>query len=353
MSEEILKALTQLFAVVSKQDGGVSEAERNFVIRFFEQELDRKRLGEYVALYDQYAEFGVEVEDKKGEEATEENPEDIVIDKKGKTPEEIEQLEKEKERAIRRAARKAKKAADGGGDDSNIKIKDTMRTLKVCREINKTLAQKQKVIVTFKILEMLAVDRNFSSHRLEIVDTASKIFKIPKEEYDLMQDFVMATDSAQMFDSPNLLVFDEEAPAVESRKKFIDSGLLDGEIVFIRIKSVELYFTKYNGNDEIFLNGQLVKKGTIVLFSNGSVFKTPKGAPLYYSDLVTRYNDTAQQNPISFNVVNLDFRFPDGTIGLRSVNIAEGPGKLLSIMGASGAGKTTLLNVLAGLENSL
>ncbi len=351
MSEEILKALTQLFAVVSKQDGGVSEAERNFVIQYFEQQLDRKRLSEYVALYDQYAESGVDVEEK-GAEATAENPEDIVIITEGKTPEEIEKQEKDKARAIKRAARKAKKAAEGGGEsDNNIELKDSMRTLRVCRDINKSLAQKQKVIVTFKILEMLAVNRNFSSHRLEIIDTASKIFKIPKEEYQLMQDFVMATDSPQMFDSPDLLVFDEEAPPVESRKKFIDSGLLDGEIIFIRLKSVELYFTKYTGDDEIFLNGQVVKKGTIVLFSNGSVFKTPKGAPLYYSDLVTRYNDTAQQNPISFNAINLDFRFPDGTIGLRNVNIAEGPGKLLSIMGASGAGKTTLLNVLAGLES--
>ena len=351
MSEEILKALTQLFAVVSKQDGGVSEAERNFVIRFFEQELDRKRLSEYVALYDQYAEFGVEGEDKKakGAEATAEQPEEIIVDIEGKTPEEIQ---KERERAERRAARKAKKAAEGGSSSSgNIQLKDSMRTLKVCKNINKTLAQKQKVIVTFKILEMLAVDRNFSSHRLEIIKTASQIFKIPKEEYELMENFVMSTDSQQMVDSPNLLVFDEKAPPVESKKKFIDSGLLDGEIVFIRLKSVELYFTKYNGNDEISLNGQVVKKGTILLFSNGSVFKTPKGAPLYYSDLVTRYNDTAQQNPISFNAINLDFRFPDGTIGLRSVNIAEGPGKLISIMGASGAGKTTLLNVLAGLES--
>ncbi len=348
MSEEILKALTQLFAVVSKQDGGVSEAERNFVIRYFEQVLDRKRLSEYVTLYDQYAESGIEEEDKKGEEATAENPEDIVIITEGKTPEEIEKQEKDKARAIRRAKRKAKKAAEGGS--GNIQLKDSMRTLRVCKNINKTLAQKQKVIVTFKILEMLAVDRNFSSHRLEIIKTASQIFKIPKEEYELMENFVMSTDSSQMFDSPDLLVFDEEAPPVESRKKFIDSGLLDGEIIFIRLKSVELYFTKYTGNDEIFLNGQLIKKETIVLFSNGSVFKTPKGAPLYYSDLVTRYNDSAQQNPISFNAINLDFRFPDGTIGLRNINIAEGPGKLLSIMGASGAGKTTLLNVLAGLE---
>jgi hypothetical protein len=32
MSEEILKALTQLFAIITKQDGGVTEKERNHVI---------------------------------------------------------------------------------------------------------------------------------------------------------------------------------------------------------------------------------------------------------------------------------------------------------------------------------
>jgi len=35
MSEEILKALTQLFAIITKQDGGVTENERQFVINFF------------------------------------------------------------------------------------------------------------------------------------------------------------------------------------------------------------------------------------------------------------------------------------------------------------------------------
>ena len=35
MSEEILKALTQLFAIITKQDGGVTEKEREFVIGFF------------------------------------------------------------------------------------------------------------------------------------------------------------------------------------------------------------------------------------------------------------------------------------------------------------------------------
>lgn len=41
MSEEILKALTQLFAIITKQDGGVTERERVYVINFFKTELDQ------------------------------------------------------------------------------------------------------------------------------------------------------------------------------------------------------------------------------------------------------------------------------------------------------------------------
>jgi hypothetical protein len=52
MSEEILKALTQLFAIITKQDGGVTQNERQFVINFFQTELDQDTIKEYLELYD-------------------------------------------------------------------------------------------------------------------------------------------------------------------------------------------------------------------------------------------------------------------------------------------------------------
>ena len=58
MSEEILKALTQLFAIITKQDGGVTERERQFVINFFQTELDQDSIKEYLELYDQFSEYG-------------------------------------------------------------------------------------------------------------------------------------------------------------------------------------------------------------------------------------------------------------------------------------------------------
>lgn len=349
MSEQILKALTKLFAIISRQDSGMTETERNFVIGFFEQDLDRKTVQEYVALYDNYVQNGVK-DRKKKPEATEAKEETEEERKKRE-----EREERRRKREARRAARAAKKAKEGGGKadaegDRQTTIRESMQTLKICREINKTLTQKQKIIVLFKVLEMLASDGEFGKKRMEVISTVADAFNIDKTEYAEIESFARGQDSSEVVDSENILIFDESRPPEGSKKRFIDSGLLDGEIIFIHVQSVDMYFTKYTGNDEIFLNGQLVKKNSLLLFSHGSVFKTPKGAPLYYSALVTSFASEEELVPLSFQVKDLEFRFPNGHIGLRNINISEGAGSLIGIMGASGAGKTTLLNTLAGLE---
>lgn len=53
MSEEILKALVQLYAIISKQDGGVTEKEREFVITSFKKKLNQDLVKKYVDLYDE------------------------------------------------------------------------------------------------------------------------------------------------------------------------------------------------------------------------------------------------------------------------------------------------------------
>ncbi len=318
MSEEILKALTQLFAIISKQDEGVSDTERDFVINFYLQELDRETMKEYLVLYDKYSEYGVEdaEEEKKEEE----------------TPKEGEEGE----------VKKVKRT----------KMGDSMKVLKICKnQINPTLTQKQKVIVVFKLLEMLAADRKFSKQRIEIIDTIANVFKIEKAERKLITNFVVEeTSTAPSLDHEDILIFDDEPTPEGAKKRYIDSGELDGEIIFIHVKSVDLYFIRYTGHDEIIVNGKVVAQNAILLFSQGSIIKTPKGLPLYYSDLVTRFSTDIQRANISFNAEKIEFKFPNGALGLRGVSISESMGKLIGIMGASGAGKTTLLNVLAGLE---
>lgn len=50
MSEEILKALMQLFAIISKQGDGVTDAERKFVLNFLKQQLSTDQVQNYLYL---------------------------------------------------------------------------------------------------------------------------------------------------------------------------------------------------------------------------------------------------------------------------------------------------------------
>jgi ABC transport system ATP-binding/permease protein len=318
MSEEILKALTQLFAIITKQDGGVTEKERQFVIGFFQQELDQDSVREYLELYDQFVGYNQETKEEEKEE-------------------------------------------EGSKKRKLTSVRDSVKTLGLCKKINKTLTQKQKVVVLIKILELVGSDQNFTSQRMEIIDTISTVFNITKDEYKLLESFVIKNDPAEL-DFGDILIVNgdgehnhdkkpaktEDGESIAGSKHFYSD--IDGNITFLKVNSVDMYFTKYMGKDQIVLNGFIMQKHRVYLFSHGSTVKTPLGAALYYSDLISLFNDELQTAKLSFNAEIKEFRFPNGALGLRDVQISEGPGQLIGIMGASGAGKTTLMNVLAGIE---
>ena len=67
MSEEILKALMQLFAIIAKQDEGVENTEKEYVRNFLSQQLSDELSKEYYALFEKHAEWGDEEENADGE----------------------------------------------------------------------------------------------------------------------------------------------------------------------------------------------------------------------------------------------------------------------------------------------
>ncbi len=298
MSEEILKALTQLFAIITKQDGGVTETERDFVISIFKEDLDQDSIKEYLALYDEFVGYGKEV---------------AVTEQKKLTS-----------------------------------VKDSVKTLAICRKINKTLTQKQKIVVLIKLLELVSSDRNFSSQRMEIINTVSEVFNITTEESKLVEVFILHS-TEEVLDKEDLLYARRKTENKVVKSHEIDANI-SGELIFLRVKSVDMYFVRYLGHEEILLNGFIIKPELTYQFSHGSTIKTPSGDALYYSDLIRHFLSDFETVKLSFIAKDLQKKFPNGAIGLRDINISEGPGKLIGIMGASGAGKTTLLNVLAGID---
>jgi len=303
MSEEILKALTQLFAIITKQDGGVTENEREFVITFFQQELEQSAIKGYLDLYDKISGYN--------EQTTQHHE-------------------------------------DGSAKSKLTSVKDSIQTLAICKKINKTLTQKQKVVVLIKLVELLGSDGHFTAQRMEIINTVSTVFNIIKDEFKLLESFVVSQQVADL-NFKDILVANEGTTPAAPLQKHIHSHL-SGNLVFLRVSSVGMYFAKYIGTDSNTLNGFIMQPGRIYLFSHGSTIKTQEGAALYYSDLVALFNEESSTTKLSFIAQVDEFKFQNGVVGIRDVLITEGPGKLIGIMGASGAGKTTLLNILAGLE---
>lgn len=291
MSEKILKALMQLFAIIAKQDDGISDAEKAFIFNFLKQQLNQETVNEYFSLFEEYLNSG-----------------------------------KEKKKKL-------------------TSVRDSVKTLGIAKKINKTLTQRQKVIVLIRLFEFINTEKRISSQRLAIINTVAEVFNIPVLEINSIRQFVLTDNESDIQNNENILLI-----ASENKKnaKYYIYAEIEQPVYCLRIPSVETYFLRYNGLEEFYLNGLPVHPGIIFLFANGSSLKLTRGQPIFYSDVVAQFLEEKNPQKIIYEVRDVTYKFPLGGIGLHPINFSEKQGKLVGIMGASGSGKTTLLNVLSG-----
>src|ERR1035437_2062857 len=296
MSEEILDALMQFFAIIAKQDDGMMESEEEYVRSFLVSQLNTDKVEEFMTYFLSKAKS-----DKKE------------------------------------------------GEKKLTSVNDSVRVLGLCKKINKKLNTNQKVVVLVRLFELVNTSRAFTEQRMAIINTVANVFNISKEEFTDIETFVIQNDTKKL-DTENILIISDKKHECEHCKQ-IPTGEIDEDVIILHIKSSDLYFLKYTGTRQLFLNGMILSNKRIYLYAQGSTLKFPKGKPVYYSDVVSHFMADELSNKLSFNVNNLEDRFPSGGIGLRDINLSEEQGKLVGIMGASGAGKTTLMNVLSGITS--
>lgn len=304
MSEEILKALMQLFAIILKQDGVVSTTQHARVEAFLKQQISPDQVPAYLSLFEEASGYNVQVE-------------------------------------------KMSDSEEEGGKKKLTSVNDSVKTLGICKKINKTLEQKQKIVVFTRILEMISSDKILGPLAMEIIETVAKVFKIDAIEYDSIKDFVFDQRVGSETAHQLLIVSGNNNYSGEEKHLYYENFL--GDIQFLKVNSVELYFLKANAHN-LQMNGLPLKEGQVHIFPSGSTIKLPTGKPVYYSEVAATYLKDKIDVNVTFNAQNIKYVFPNGNIGLRDINISEDTGKLVGIMGASGSGKSTLLNVLNGNE---
>ncbi len=225
---------------------------------------------------------------------------------------------------------------------------DSVKLLRISDQINKELKQKQKVIVLVQLFEFVnSDDDKITRQEFEFIETVASSFHLPVEDYNLIKDFTLSSFN-EIPDSPKILLIDNHKEFHHPVTKHYCSEFLVGELRVVYVESANMYFLKYTGSNEMYVNGQLLQQNKVYVLYTGSSIRNHHIKPIYYSDIVSKFRDDRLESKIVFEVQNISYQFKNNQTGLRPMSFSEESGRLVGIMGASGAGKSTLLNVLNG-----
>ncbi len=300
MSEELLKAILQLFAIVARER--VTDAERTNIKEFLGLHLNREATNYYLKLFDEFA-------------AT------SHIDER----QDLRNVDQ----------------------DTQQFVDDWAKIMRIVKQVNQALTMQQKVVLVVKIIELVNADEDISERQANLVFYIGQSLKIPQSDIQALQSFVTGFDIDDLA-SKDVLIIDEGSGEYPG-PRIIEKNLT-GLIAILRLQDADTYFIKYLGITSVYLNSILLKSRKIDVFPTGSTIRGDKVGPIYYSDIISKFLIDEHYTTITFTADHIFYHFKNGKAGLQNINIAEKGGKLIGLMGASGSGKSTLLNVLNGTE---
>ena len=302
MSEELLKAVIQLFAIVAKER--VTEAERENIKRFLSVHLNQESIGYYLSLFDDYCcENDIEASG------------------------ELENVDSE----------------------TLAFVDDWAKIMAIAKQVNQALTMQQKVVMIVKIIELIFADSEISERQGNLIFYIGEAMKISRKDMVSIRSFVTGQEIEEL-SSPNLLVIDEGSGDYSSEGPRMVAKNLTGLIAILRLPDIETYFIKYLGISTLYLNGIQLKSRMIDVFPTGSTIRGNKIDTIYYSDVVSRFLVGQVETNLTLTAEHIFYHFKSGRAGLQNVTISVEGGNLIGIMGASGSGKSTFLNVINGSE---
>lgn len=300
MSEELLKAVIQLFAIVAKER--VTEDERANIKEFLSVHLNHDAIAYYLNLFDNYCHENIRPK------------EEIELD-----------------------------------DDTLAFVEDWSRIMAIARQVNLALTAQQKVVLIVKIIELVYADHEISERQENLIFYIGEALKITRKNITALKSFVIG-EEPEMLSHKDVMIIDEGSGDFKHKGPRIISKNLTGLIAIFRLADTETYFIKYLGISTLYLNGISLKSRKIDIFPTGSTIRGDKIETIYYSDVVSKFLHSRNKIRITFSAEHLFYHFKSGRAGLQNVHFHVDGGKLIGIMGASGSGKSTLLSVINGNE---
>jgi hypothetical protein len=266
MSQRILRALMQLFAIIARVDEEIDienpitkGAGRKIVHAFLKQELGSATVEEYLKIFDEF-----------------------LIAYQGKV---------------------TKK--DGRRKKTSV---HSVKVLRICTEINAELTQSQKIIVLVRILEFINANDVVTRQERDFAETVSDTFNISTEEYTDVKNFVESPLESRIDNEHFLYITADEKEKFSSAKHIFSEGL-QGEIRVLKISSLNLHFFKYMGPSDLSLNGQPLTSNRHLILNQGSSIRSSKVNPIYYSDIIGQFLADEAQEKIIFKAKDVVYKF--------------------------------------------
>ena len=98
-------------------------------------------------------------------------------------------------------------------------------------------------MVLIRLFELINSSKNFTPQRMNIISIVGEVFRIPSDELNSIEQFVRNTDMEKI-QNPAILVLSPGTNLCENCHK-MQEGYSGTTIMFLRISSVDLYFTRY------------------------------------------------------------------------------------------------------------
>lgn len=307
MSERVLRALMQLFAIIGGSAAENKEAERfqrKNVALFLRHQIALSQVATYLDIYDIYFR------------------------------EHIERLLKSKN-SLRHRSR------------------SSVRLLRICEQINEELELEQKFIVLARLIEFARQSGGeIDNQQLEFITGVSDTFYLEREELAELLYFAGSETILHAEQCYGARIVHVVSPARDANQ-FADHYVLhrrhlDGEMLILNLERAHLLLIRYLGNSLLHVGAQPIQNGLLYPLSVGASIRGQNVSPIYYGDIVECFTPLSARNKIRLEVEEVSYKFLNGVYGLKNISFRHNGGQLVGILGASGAGKSTLLNVLNG-----
>lgn len=301
MSENILNALVQLFALVADihDEREISGREKEIVRLFLSRQLNNELVEKYMKIFE-------------------------------------ENLDKfSSENIIKDSIRDRKRTS-----------LNAMRILAICEKINEELHQKQKIYVLVQLVDYISKGAEITENEIDFLQTVAHAFFVPESEFSDIRSFIM-NQLRDVGEKKRLLIVSSKKSVHSHIRHLVDENL-SGSISFLQILSTNTLIMRYDGDKNLYLNGQNISSGYSYIFDRGSVLRGSGINTLFYSGIISLLSEQAFDSRITLDACDVSYNFPNSGNGIHNLNFHEESGKLIGILGGSGVGKSTTLSILNG-----